>query len=250
MGDLRQRHAQVRVHVDHQRDDPGTELHAGRSQRIGGLQRVTALDTPPAPRAVADLDVEAAHDGTHRGKVFLILRRNPIHGDPAAAVRARRCPPGVGLVDSRRPRPAPVPPVVRARSSARTSATALPPVLGEGRGLPKPHATRGRQRFLEAIELPSQTVPHALQPIPLALQAIRILLEVVLLAAQLVGLTPQALVLAPQAVALRLRATRGFLVPTGSTGATLVRHTQVMPYCEKLYKYQSVISRPIRPSPR
>ena len=69
-----------------------------RSQRIGGLQRLTALDTPPAPRAVADLDVEAAHDGTHRGKIFLILRRNPIHGDPAAAARARRCPPGVGLV--------------------------------------------------------------------------------------------------------------------------------------------------------
>ena len=119
--------------------------------------------------------------------------------------------------------------------------------LAKGRGLPKPRATRGRQRLLEAIELPSQTVPHALQPIPLALQAIRILLEVVLLAAQLVGFTPQALVLAPQAVALRLRATRGILVPTGSTGATLVRHTQVMPYCKSTRYFRVSVGDSLHP---
>ena len=77
----------------------------------------------------------------------------------------------------------------------------------------------------------------------------------ILLAAQLVGLTPQALgltqalVLAPQAVALRLRATRGFLVPTRSTGATLVRHTQVYAMLWKLYKYKFVILGPSDPHP-
>ena len=224
MGDLRQRDAEVRVQFHDQRDDPGTKLHAGRPQRVGGLQRVAALDTPPAPRAVADLDVEAAHERTHRGEVFLILRRHPIPGDRAAAVRARRCPRTVGLVDSRRSLPTPVPPVVRARPSAGTSAAALPPVFGEGGGLAKPRATRGRQRFLEATDLPPQ-------PVPLAPQAILLPLEVVLLALQLVGLTPQTFVLASQAVVLRRP--RGFLVPAGITGATLVRHTQVMPYCEK-----------------
>ena len=140
----------------------------------------------------------------------------------------------MGFVDSRRLLPAPVPPVARSRPAAGTSALALPPVLGEGGGLPKPRAPRGRQRFLEAIDLLPQTVPYTLQPIPLALQPNRILLEVVLLSSQLVGFTPQALVLASQAVVLRrLRATCGFLVPAGITGATLVRHTQVMPYCEK-----------------
>ena len=38
--DLGQRHAQVRVQLDDQRDDRGAELHAGRPQRVGGLQRV------------------------------------------------------------------------------------------------------------------------------------------------------------------------------------------------------------------
>ncbi|MDE0002090.1 MAG: hypothetical protein OXQ29_05310, partial [Rhodospirillaceae bacterium] len=94
---------------------------------------------------MTDLDLEAAYHGTHRGEVFLILRRNSLHGDRTAAVRARRGPSRVGLVHSRRPLPTPVPPVVRTRPAAGTSATALPPVLGERRGLPKSLATRGRQ---------------------------------------------------------------------------------------------------------
>ena len=47
---------------------------------------MAALDTPPTLRAVADLDVEAAHHGAHRRKVFLILRRRAGHVDRAAAV--------------------------------------------------------------------------------------------------------------------------------------------------------------------
>ena len=37
-----------------------------------------ALDTPPTLRAVADLDVEAAHQRAHRGKVFLICDAAPV----------------------------------------------------------------------------------------------------------------------------------------------------------------------------
>ena len=92
VGDLGQRQAAVRVQRDDQRDHTGTELCAGRPQRVGGLQGVPALDTPPTPRAVADLDVEAAHHWTHRRKVFLILRRRAGHFDRAAAVRTARRP--------------------------------------------------------------------------------------------------------------------------------------------------------------
>ena len=55
------------VQLHDQRDHAGTELCAGRPQRVGGLQGVAALDTPPTLRAVADLDVEAAHQRAHRG---------------------------------------------------------------------------------------------------------------------------------------------------------------------------------------
>ena len=41
---------------------------------------MAALDAPPALHAVADLDVEAPHNGPHHREVFLILRRRPSAG--------------------------------------------------------------------------------------------------------------------------------------------------------------------------
>ena len=78
------------VQLHDQRDHAGAELCAGRPQRVGGLQGVAALDTPPTLGAVADLDVEAAHQRAHRREVFLILRRRAGHFDRAAAVRTAR----------------------------------------------------------------------------------------------------------------------------------------------------------------
>ena len=60
----------------------GAELYAGRTQRVGGLQGVSALHPPPALRAVPDLDIETPHKGAHL-RHFLILPRR------AAAVRTR-----------------------------------------------------------------------------------------------------------------------------------------------------------------
>jgi hypothetical protein len=40
---------------------------------------MAALDAPPALRAVADLDVEAPHNGPHHREVFLILRRDALY---------------------------------------------------------------------------------------------------------------------------------------------------------------------------
>ena len=78
VGDLGQRHAAVRVQLRDQRDHTGAELCAGCPQRVGCLQGVPALDTPPTLRAVADLDVEAVHQRAHRGKVFLICDAAPV----------------------------------------------------------------------------------------------------------------------------------------------------------------------------
>ena len=88
-GGLPQRQARLGVQFGGQRGDVRPPLHAGRAERIGGLQGVPALHAPPALRATAHLDVEAAHQGAHVRHVFLILRRHPLHGDGAAAVRAR-----------------------------------------------------------------------------------------------------------------------------------------------------------------
>ena len=49
-----------------------------------------ALHAPLTLRAVAHLDVEAPHEGTHLGQVFLILRRHTVQRDRAAAVRTAR----------------------------------------------------------------------------------------------------------------------------------------------------------------
>ena len=175
---LRQRHPQLRVQFDHQRDDPGTELHARRAQRVGGLQDVAALHPPPTPRAVADLDVEAPHHRTHHGQFFLVLRRHAGHCDPAPAIRARR---GnrrrVGLVNPRRARPAAVTAILRSGLPSGSPAASLRPVLGKRRRLP---ATRpaclvqlpfqALDPFLQAVILPLQAVALALQPlyVPLA----------------------------------------------------------------------------------
>ena len=52
-------------------------------------RRWRPLHAPAALRAAADLDVEAAYDGTDRGEFFLILRGDSGHFDGAAAVGTR-----------------------------------------------------------------------------------------------------------------------------------------------------------------
>ena len=176
--DLGQRHAQVRVQLDDQRDDRGAELHAGRPQRVGGLQRVAALDAPPTLGAMADLDVEAPQDGAHLGEFFLILRRHTGHLNRAAAVRTggrrrRR----VGLVDLRRPRAARLPAIARTRSPAGTPAATLRPVLGERGGLPKSCPPRGVELLLEVFTAALPPIPVALPLIPVTLPPIPVALD-------------------------------------------------------------------------
>ena len=88
--DLRQRHPHLRVQFDHQRDDPGTELHAGRAPAASEVCSTCWPCTRPLTlRAVADLDVEAPHDRAHHGQFFLILRT------PRGSLRPRRRSPDI-----------------------------------------------------------------------------------------------------------------------------------------------------------
>ena len=161
------------VQLDDQRDHAGTELCAGRPQRVGGLQGVAALDTPPTLRAVADLDVEAAHQRAHRGEVFLRLRRRAGHFDRAAAVRtARRRRRRNGLVDPRRTRAAPLPAIARTGPPAGTAAATLWPFLGERRGLPASRAALGSQLLFQVLVLALQPLDPTLQAVVLTMHAL------------------------------------------------------------------------------
>ena len=179
VGHLRQRRAHLRVHLHGQGGDFGPQLHAGRPQRIGGLQCMAALDAPPALRAVPDLDVEAPYNRPHHREVFLILRRDALYCDLAATIRTpgrQRC--FMDLVDLRRPPATCLPPVLRTGAPSRTFATTLPPLFGEGRSLAETRASRRVELLLE----PSRT---ALPAIPVALGARQILAQLRVLTLQL-----------------------------------------------------------------
>ena len=168
--DLGQRHPQVRVQLHDERDGLRTQLHAGRPQRIGGLQSVAALDAPATESAVTDLDVEAPHDGAHHPEVFLVLRGHAGHHQRAAAVgtrRRHRRP--VNFVNVRRPLAAPPPTVLGARAATRTSAMTLRPVLREGSCLSKSRPPGRCELLLEVVALPLESFAAPLPPVPVPL---------------------------------------------------------------------------------
>ena len=185
---------------------------------------MVALHPPLTLRAVADLDVEAAHDRAHHGQLFLILRRHAGHLDRAAAVRTRhRNRRRVGLVNPRRPRAAALPAVLRPRPPSGTPAAPLRPVLGERRRLPATRPACLGQLLFQALVL-------LLQALILSLQAVALALQPALLALQSLGvaLPPRQLSLKPFEVVVQFR-NLGRL-PVGA------RHAIVMRQFEKLYK--------------
>ena len=158
--DLLQRHAQLGVQLDDQRGDVRAQLSGSRAQRVGGLQGVPALHAPLTLRAVAHLDVEAPHEGTHLGQVFLILRRHTVQRDRAAAVRtARRGRRHVGLVNLCRLPSAPMLPVLRAGSSPGTPGASLRAVLGEGGRLSAAGAPRRLELLLQMLAAALPVIP-------------------------------------------------------------------------------------------
>ncbi len=225
VGDLRQRHAHLGVQLDDQRDDAGAELHAGRPQRIRGLQRVAALHPTLTLRAAAHFDVEAAHDRAHLRDFFLILRRHPGHFDrPAAVGTRRRHRRFQDLVNTFRARATRMPAVERTRPTARAPAAPLGSVLGEGGGLSFPRPARRGQLTLQVLDLPLLTLVLASQAVDLALLAGVLLLQLVG-----VALPPRQLLAKP----LHLVAQASYPFVAGQP--VLIEHTRLMPYFAKKY---------------
>ena len=104
-------------------------------------------------------------------------------------------------------------------------AAPLGSVLGEGGRLPESGSACGRQLLLEVIDLSLQAVVLTPQAFVAALQAFVLVSQ-----ARVVALAVRPLSAPP----FLLRAWLPFLTAIPSA---LVGHTRVMPYCEKLYKY-------------
>ena len=101
--DLLERHADVLVQEHNQGHGAGPEVHIGGPQRVGGLQRVPALDAAATGDTTADVHVEAPDDRPHHRQLFLILRRDAGALDRAATVWAGGGKRGrVGLIDAPR----------------------------------------------------------------------------------------------------------------------------------------------------
>ena len=122
VGDLGQRQAAARVQVDAQLDHAGAELCAGRPQRIGGLQRVATLDTPPTLRAVADPRCRSGAPPGAPGE------GPPDTVPPRRSRRPRRRSPGTSS--------APAPPRPRRRARARPASL---PAIARTRPSPGTH---------------------------------------------------------------------------------------------------------------
>ena len=178
VGHLRQRRAHLRVHLHGQGGDFGPQLHASRPQCVRCLQCMAALDTLPALRAVADLDVQAPHNGPHHREIFLILRCDALYCDRTAAIWTlgrHRCL--MDFVDLRRPPATRRPPLLRTGAPSRTFATTLPSLFGEGRRLAQTRAPR-------RVKLPLEPSCAALPAIPVALGGRQILAQLRVLTLQ------------------------------------------------------------------
>ena len=171
LGELRQRHAHLDVHLHRQGGDAGAQLHAGGAECVGSLQPMPALHAPSTVRAMSDFDVEAPHQRTHRGQFFLILRRHAGHIDRAAAVRARaRDRHRVGFVDQVRAHAPTLPAIGCTSLAARPPATSLRSVLGEGSCLPATRTARRIELLLEPFAAVLPALPVLPQPGDLPLQ--------------------------------------------------------------------------------
>lgn len=147
------------------------QLHGGRAERIGGLQRMTALHAPPTVPALADRDPKLVDDGALHGQVFLVLRHDAALRHRAAAVRTvrghRRV---VRDIDARGRRTMRVPPIRETRFAAGPLGLLLRQPARKRRGLTSGSAARHLELFFQPLVL-------APQPVTLDLRALQILAQ-------------------------------------------------------------------------
>ena len=119
-GDLAMRQPELFIELHHQRHGLRAELHTSRAQRIRGLQRMPALQAPPAGRTPTDRHVEATDEGPHIRELFLILRGDAGHLHRPGTMRTcGRQADRNHVVDRRRPRPLAMPSIVTSGSPSR-----------------------------------------------------------------------------------------------------------------------------------
>ena len=163
--DLVQRHAHVFVQQDRERHGARTELHAGRAQGVGGLQRVPTLHAVPAGDTAPDLDVEPPHDGLDDRQVFLVLGRDASDLNRPTTARARRGKRrGIGLIHPRWNRSPPSASIGGACPPTRAPAVTLRAILRKRGGLSKARPPR-------RVELVLEPLASSLPPIAIAVRA-------------------------------------------------------------------------------
>ena len=100
--DLSERQSELFVQHDVERHRGWAERRARRANRLRRLEGVSALHAAPTVSAMANRDVERAHDRPDLGQIFLILGRVAFGAAPAAhhpsRLRAARSSCGAGLV--------------------------------------------------------------------------------------------------------------------------------------------------------
>ncbi len=149
------------------------------AERIGGLQRMPALDATAAPTTTADMHVETAHLRSHDRQIFLDLGRHASFGDATATVRTLVRKRNVNdLIDGSRGL------TMTMATMAPTSPTAGSPrirfrrALRERCRLPFADTPRGGELFLQPLVLTLQPLARLLRFLELLTQPIDFSIEV------------------------------------------------------------------------
>jgi hypothetical protein len=167
--DLAERQTQLLVEDDDQRDHLRTQLRGGRANRVGGLQRMSALHAAATSVTAAHMNVELADHDARDWQFFLILggdaRANHRAGTRRTACRERDI---VLLVNAHGTPPARLR-SIRAAGFPPWSLGILFQGFGEGRRLPEPRPPRVVELSFEMIDLLAEALVLSAQSIALAL---------------------------------------------------------------------------------
>ena len=151
-GDLLERDAEVFVKGDDERDRVGAQVHRRGAERVGGLQRMSALHAPPTPDTPADVNGKLPDDRPNERQIFLILGGDPGGHHRLATTRARGGERRVvGLIHARRHRPASPATIGRTTAPPRPPTCALRAIFRKRGGLAEPRAPRRIQLLLDAF---------------------------------------------------------------------------------------------------
>ena len=167
------REPEVLIEQDDQRDGVRPHMAARCAERIGGLQRMSALDPTATLPTAADMHVKTADMGPHDRQIFLDLGRDTRFGDAPTAVRTPVWKRNVNDLINGGGRL----PMTMATVASTGATTGWPRIwfrraLRERRRLPLAGAPRGRELFLQPLVLTLQPLARLLRFLELPTQTI------------------------------------------------------------------------------